>query len=739
VLQVTLHNDPDSLEAVLDWGRGRGLANKWGPGAARAFEKNPIVLSCLEGYTLCTERLFRAGYRVALHPEDRRRVEGALQWALPVASQIQVLRAESMAGNQRTQQNHRWASRIHKRVDIKTSDDPVERFLLFKAFASPHYLSVAFTEANMTINELKMSDPLRKAFVLSQYSKFLSDYFPEHMEEYTEIREGCEKFARDILEQCNSTEDVRVLMEHRSREGGDEAAEDTTWHIALWEEHKQFVAHPYYQHLTGRRMWGENFNPHRYFLFWRLIMFPISVLLFFAYPGVVLIDGLFLKADLIFVSPNMKKRMIDVEDMTDERQERENCFWAFFRERLHRPIYRIFICFFWEVVVLGILFRCLTKRNDAQVNFTWEDYTISICIGHFLLEDVLDIVRRKWTYLSSFWGLYSLATNIVLTAGSLVAYHGLNKAESDFRANVSGNHPLNIGMTLIAYGATMAVLRLVRWFLLNRNIGPVVVCVIRILKDVFYVFGVFLVIYLSFAFGMWFMYKPFTKMGGSNQSEGNCTTMFCLKEEMIYQNPGMRGILSLMFWRVFDGDASTAMVQSKEEFNNGTMVFSVQFSHIMGLTMWAMYQGLTAILLINILIALMNSTYIKVWKNVDVEWKFSKTFYQEQYLAPRAIFPPPFRWIYYFAKFARYCKERRGRAEDVTGSDGRDDYFQLLQRLIRTKMQSEVETTIQEDFKDLRIDLKNIMEGEMKKEISKLQKVIDEKDQEIARLGEATK
>ena len=27
---------------------------------------------------------------------------------------------------------------------------------------------------------------------------------------------------------------------------------------------------------------------------------------------------------------------------------------------------------------------------------------------------------------------------------------------------------------------------------------------------------------------------------------------------------------------------------------------------------------------------------------------------QVQYLAPRATLPPPFRWVYYFAKIVRY-------------------------------------------------------------------------------------
>ena len=41
-----------------------------------------------------------------------------------------------------------------------------------------------------------------------------------------------------------------------------------------------------------------------------------------------------------------------------------------------------------------------------------------------------------------------------------------------------------------------------------------------------------------------------------------------------------------------------------------------------------MYQGVICILLINILIAMMNTTYNKVWENIDGEWKFSKSHFQ---------------------------------------------------------------------------------------------------------------
>jgi len=119
----------------------------------------------------------------------------------------------------------------------------------------------------------------------------------------------------------------------------------------------------------------------------------------------------------------------------------------------------------------------------------------------------------------------------------------------------------------------------------------------------------------------------------------------------------------------------------------------------MGLSLWAMYQGIVVILLLNILIAMMNNTYMKVWANVDTEWKYSKSHYQvQQYLAPRAIMPPPFRWFYYFARIVRRLKEIRCFRRRLSGtiSGGRLEeeerkkaYLTLMRKLVTLKLQSE--------------------------------------------------
>merc|ERR1712243_215278 len=108
--------------------------------------------------------------------------------------------------------------------------------------------------------------------------------------------------------------------------------------------------------------------------------------------------------------------------------------------------------------------------------------------------------------------------------------------------------------------------------------------------------------------------------------------------------------------------------------------------------MWALYQGLTVILLINILIALMNSTYSQVLGNADVEWKYTRAFYHIQFLHPRGVFPPPFRWFYYFANIIWKLRNiRNNKVTNIETPQSGTEYYCLLKRLMKTKMHSDKE------------------------------------------------
>ena len=635
------------------------------------IDENPILLASLEGYVKCMKYLFRAGFRIQLLEEDWRGVKDQTRKSILKFISIHNLGIEAQT-NQNSVQSKSISKRIFESVTqlvIKeekgNEEDPVKRYLRFKAYANQDYLSLEliFKEEEVALENV---DPLRKAFALGTYAKLLAEYHTEHSKEYKMIGEHCEKFATEILAHCHNAKDVMRLLRYDPMEEHSDEYKYSNWHLALWGEHKSFVAHPYYQRFAWKRLKGTQPDPYRTTILGRFLSVPAALLLVLLYIPVILVDLVFREGQLLWETPgqfnarklgkatysresslkvlSQRRSLVEEDGPAEEGTEAEavfeNCFWAFIRERLHRPVYRMYSMALYEIIFLVFLYLGLTDPNDDAINYTWKDYITWTLISHFFIEDLVELIIRKWDFFTSFWSCYTLFTNGLLLLGVAILHFGYNKGidmgegpspdvanvtmgealspevanvtkleppmiTSDHRAQLSGNHPVNIGMTMIAYGALMHILRVLRWFLLNKSIGPVVVCFIRVLRDVVYVFVVFIVIYLAFVLGLWFMYKPFTKAGGGVEM-GECSdkSIYCIRDESIIENEGMRGMFSHVFWRVFDGDAKEdARVQPKEEFLKNSAVFSLEFSHFMGYSMWAMYQGLTVILLINILIA----------------------------------------------------------------------------------------------------------------------------------------
>ena len=161
--------------------------------------------------------------------------------------------------------------------------------------------------------------------------------------------------------------------------------------------------------------------------------------------------------------------------------------------------------------------------------------------------------------------------------------------------------------------------------------------------------------------------------------------------------------------------------------------------------MWGVYQGITIILLINILIAMMNTTYNTIWSSADTQWKYSKSFYQIQFLFPREALPSPFRVLYYVAK---YLYKLRGQGELQTA--GNDDQFQhyrdRLREIVKGKVHADFEDSMEDNFSDLRQDLQNfvaekheISTKEMKKELSELRILKEKMEKEVGDINETLK
>ena len=182
---------------------------------------------------------------------------------------------------------------------------------------------------------------------------------------------------------------------------------------------------------------------------------------------------------------------------------------------------------------------------------------------------------------------------------------------------------------------------------------------------------------------------------------------------------------------------------------------SNEFSHLMSMAVWAVYQAITVILLINILIAMMNTTYNRIWESSDTQvsllnplssptnlvfssqWKFVKSYHQIQFLFPRAALPPPFRVLYYIVKNT-YNRRRTDPDSSVNSQQQQFQlYKQTLFQIVKMKVQADLEDSVQDDFNDMRQDLQNFItekhntrKQELQQEFSELKARFDNRETE---------
>ena len=83
------------------------------------------------------------------------------------------------------------------------------------------------------------------------------------------------------------------------------------------------------------------------------------------------------------------------------------------------------------------------------------------------------------------------------------------------------------------------------------------------------------------------------------------------------------GLFHRLLWNVFSAKDQDGM---QIKYKNGKA--SHRFSHSLILMGWALYQVIMAIIMINLLIAIMNNTFSEVWQTADKKWKYSRTYYQ---------------------------------------------------------------------------------------------------------------
>ena len=597
--------------------------------------ENPLLSSVTLGHHSCSKLLYSKGYRIP----SRKSTE------------------------EEKREGEKEKERYNTVILPPGEEDQVEKMMLFQAYTDPHHLTLAFDyipaidEKEADIIDLQKLDPLRRAFdlaeVAEQFCTLTSDPLGSNELKfcYEEVKVKLENFSHNLLTNCSNIEEVKTILEHNPDDSDDDEDDDEeqNWQKALLEGRQKFVGHPFFQQFFRRKMMGAHLVLHTKLgswvgswgqsqfarMLWNLLYIPWALLLFCFYPIIVFAD-FFRGADILFVSPRTEVRRLERKPSHDFLEDAdpgtpgtqaEGGIFAFFRQKIHTKVFRMiahhaisysYLC----IMVILIIF----VRTNEQMSEKGSS-TVALLNNHFpglwhvamvmavssLIDDFMVWSERGALYFKSFWNPYDLINHALWLIG-LSSWFLQDNSEN--LASLSGNDKLNVLNTIFSFAVAMDVFQSLRFLLLYEHLGPVVVCVTSVFKDVSRVVMVYIIILLAAFVSALSIFAPF--------APNSAGTKFQLQNE---EHSSTQKVIMSLFWRIlFAENPDSANIKSVNSKDTGS--FSMDFSHTMAIVHWVGYQIIMSILMLNILIAIMNTTYAEVWQNKDLMWKNQKTYYE---------------------------------------------------------------------------------------------------------------
>ncbi|CAG2246289.1 TRPM1 [Mytilus edulis] len=188
---------------------------------------------------------------------------------------------------------------------------------------------------------------------------------------------------------------------------------------------------------------------------------------------------------------------------------------------------------------------------------------------------------------------------------------------------------------------SMFILRSMHFFFIQRYIGPKVVMIGRMMKDLAF----FISLFVLFVFSFGIMYQAIL-------FPNSVLSPWELFKDLVY----------LPYWQLY-GELNLDRMEGKEPsectkdihlYTNGTMSRCAENNQFNSL-MLAVYLILTNILLVNMLIAMFSDTFQKVQDNSEIIWKFHMYALVHEYY-DRPMFPIPI--VIHLCRIVVFCYDK---------------------------------------------------------------------------------
>uniref|UniRef100_A0A671EQA0 Transient receptor potential cation channel subfamily C member 3 n=1 Tax=Rhinolophus ferrumequinum TaxID=59479 RepID=A0A671EQA0_RHIFE len=200
--------------------------------------------------------------------------------------------------------------------------------------------------------------------------------------------------------------------------------------------------------------------------------------------------------------------------------------------------------------------------------------------------------------------------------------------------------PQIISEGLYAIAVVLSFSRIAYILPANESFGPLQISLGRTVKDIFKFMVLFIMVFLAFMIGMFILYSYY--LGAK------VNAAFTTVEESF----------KTLFWSIFGLSEVTSVV----------LKYDHKFIENIGYVLYGIYNVTMVVVLLNMLIAMINSSYQEIEDDSDVEWKFARSKLWLSYFDDGKTLPPPFSlvpspksFVYFIMRLINFSKCRRRR------------------------------------------------------------------------------
>ena len=494
-----------------------------------------------------------------------------------------------------------------------------------------------------------------------------------------DLAHRCKKLATDVLDSCAGLNEVRLLLKEEA--GARKFFKYVETHkypqltLAVEHQHKEFVSHAYCQQVIEKDYldnmnWKDRslISKILYILYQIvLLVIPISVIRFL-YPRIPLWFSMKHHS-----GGKTGKTFNELKEGTNLKLGLDIPLNRFIG---HTLFYGIFLA-----ILTGTAF---TTTSTATEKISWDYWFIHLYSLGLMMQDLQFIFSTSWQMFCTFWSFYFFVLHALLNTAFVLKLGLILFGRSEDTENLE-----LMVHTLYALATIIATMGLLFWFQLHEKMGPIIIHISHVMSDVAAWLLVWATVYLAFLIGLIFLI--FGWRNKNSLSEHNW--------DIANQKDVWHKLATDMFWSLLNPgpleppglslDASINISANFPNFPNiptvpgfprppiwprpemtqdfplpGNITLPGNFTipedfwglidgadkkryYIITYTL-ALFQFITIIMLLNLLIAAMNSTVHKLQTQNDMNWKFYRARIRITFFDEGTAIPVPLNLLFIF-------------------------------------------------------------------------------------------